>query len=102
MNRKTFFCKASAFFTLLFVSTSSLFSQENWQIVPGKITSAWAENIDPKSPLPEYPRPQLVRENWQNLNGIWQYAIRPGKLGAIPASVDGDILVPYPVESALS
>src|SRR5690606_30681256 len=94
--------KATTLLTLLFVSISGLFSQEKWHIVPGKIISPWAEKVDPKNPLPEYPRPQLMRENWQNLNGIWQYAIRPGKLGTIPASIDGDILVPYPVESALS
>ena len=104
MIQNTIFSKTKAFFAIIFFCTStSLFSQENsWQIVPGKITSSWAENINPNKPLPEYPRPQLVRENWQNLNGLWEYAVCPGKLGAIPTQLDGKILVPYPIESALS
>ncbi len=104
MSQGVIFSKTTTFLVILFLSLSvNLFSQEgNWQIVSGKITSSWAEKVDPINPLPEYPRPQLVRENWQNLNGLWQYAIRPGKLGALPTGVDGEILVPYPVESALS
>lgn len=73
-----------------------------WSPVEGKIMSRWVGDIDPANPLPEYPRPQLVRENWQNLNGLWDYAITPGKLTGAPSSYEGQILVPYPVESALS
>jgi len=50
---------------------------------------------------PEYPRPQLVRSDWLNLNGLWDYAIAPSSSSA-PASYEGQILVPFPVESALS
>jgi hypothetical protein len=63
----------------------------------------WAANVDPKMPLPEYPRPQLVRSQWLNLNGIWQY--QPGAANdAAPTgkTLSSEILVPYPVESALS
>lgn len=60
------------------------------------------ESDDLNVPLPEYPRPQLVREKWENLNGKWQYAIRPVSDESIPATWDGDILVPFPVESRLS
>ncbi len=74
----------------------------NWQPVGDKIKSPWVEAIDPTAPLPAYPRPQLVREGWQNLNGLWEYSIQSGKLGEAPAAYDGQILVPYPVESALS
>ena len=52
--------------------------------------------------MPEYPRPQLVRNNWQNLNGLWEYRIESGKPEQLPATYEGRILVPYPIESALS
>lgn len=76
--------------------------QQPWQPVGNKIKSEWVSAIDPNKPLPEYPRPQLVRENWQNLNGLWDYAIISGKLGSAPSDFDGKILVPYAIESALS
>ncbi len=69
--------------------------------VEGRIMTEWAKNVRPDSVLPEYPRPQMVRENWQNLNGLWDYAIT-AKEANPPASFDGKILVPFPVESALS
>ncbi|MDP3179520.1 MAG: glycoside hydrolase family 2 [Spirochaetaceae bacterium] len=56
--------------------------------------------MTPDAPLPEYPRPSLVREEWLNLNGPWEYAIRPE--GEAPAAYDGPIVVPYPLESAAS
>jgi hypothetical protein len=70
-------------------------------MVDGKISTLWAEKVDPANPLPEYPRPQLVRDAWMNLNGLWDYAIT-SKADSTPAKYDGKILVPYAVESALS
>ncbi len=52
-------------------------------------------------PLPEYPRPQMTRPDWVNLNGWWEYAILPKEQNS-PIDFDGKILVPYPVESLLS
>jgi len=72
-----------------------------WQPAGDRIRTEWAEKVDPAHPLPEYPRPELVREAWSNLNGLWEYAIRP--VGAAePAAFDGEILVPFAIESALS
>lgn len=78
-----------------------------WQPVPGKLMTRWAKDVDPANPWPEYPRPLLQRERWMNLNGLWDYAITPKDERINPAAVgkggwDGRILVPYPVESALS
>ncbi len=56
---------------------------------------------DPSCPLPEYPRPQMARPGWINLNGPWEYAIQVVEERA-PETYPGKILVPYPVESALS
>lgn len=89
---------------LLFVlSYSSLHAQEKkWALIKDRIVTSWAEKVDPKAPLPEYPRPQLVRsQNWKNLNGLWSYAITPKNQNE-PASYQGSILVPFAVESALS
>jgi beta-galactosidase/beta-glucuronidase len=87
---------------LLFLSAHFTHAQEPWKIVPGKISSPWAEKVNPANPLPEYPRPQLVRKNWTNLNGIWEYSILPKTEQSIPAATQGTILVPFAVESSLS
>ena len=60
----------------------------------------WGKNLDPQNVLPEYPRPQLVRKNWRNLNGYWDYAIT--KFASEPENYDGKILVPFSPEAPLS
>ena len=79
---------------------ATLTSIAQWKPVEGRIMTKWAEQVSPENALPEYPRPQMVRADWQNLNGLWDYAIVP--YGETPAQYDGKILVPYAVESALS
>jgi hypothetical protein len=65
------------------------------------LLTRWAGDVDPQQVLPEYPRPELIRERWQSLNGYWEYAIRP--TGTLPPETfDGRILVPFPLESVLS
>lgn len=96
MNR--FFLLLASMILLQF----SIHAQSDWKIVEGKIKTPWADKVDPAKPLPEYPRPQMVRENWTNLNGLWQYAILPKDQKDIPANTQGNILVPFAVESALS
>ena len=91
---KTFLLKI----ILLFSSVSS-FAQ--WKPAGDKIKTVWAEKIDPNNVLPEYPRPIMERDKWQNLNGLWDYAILP--MGQQePQTFDGKILVPFAVESSLS
>ncbi|WP_419801311.1 glycoside hydrolase family 2 protein [Mucilaginibacter sp.] len=93
--------KKSPLIFLIFLYFSVNAQQQQWHLLTDKITTPWARKVDPKAPLPEYPRPQLVRGNWQNLNGLWSYAIIPKNQNE-PAKYEGQILVPFAVESALS
>jgi hypothetical protein len=61
----------------------------------------WGSNVTPENVWPEYPRPQLTRPEWSNLNGLWDYAITSDSADQ-PTNFAGQILVPFPVESALS
>ncbi|MCJ7447470.1 MAG: beta-galactosidase [Bacteroidales bacterium] len=72
-----------------------------WKIAGNKFTTTWSANVNPLNPLPEYPRPQMVRTEWKSLNGLWDYAITPAN-GTMPKVFHGKILVPFAVESALS
>lgn len=66
------------------------------------MTTPWTNKVDRNAPWPEYPRPQLQRDTWINLNGPWDYAVRPREAQASPAAYEGKILVPFPIESDLS
>ena len=66
------------------------------------LRTPWGEALDPDNVLPEYPRPQLVRGNWLNLNGHWDYAITSASQTDPPESWDGQILVPFSPEAPLS
>jgi len=72
-----------------------------WQPAENAIMTRWSSEVNPLAPWPEYPRPQMVRNDWKNLNGLWDYAITEKDAGK-PKKWQGRILVPYPVESALS
>lgn len=78
--------------------TLTVFAQ--WQPAGDKIKTKWASEIDVNNVLPEYPRPIMERSEWQNINGLWNYAILP--IGQQPTSYEGQILVPFAVESSLS
>jgi len=88
-------------FTAAFLCACAAASAQEWKPVPGKIMTRWARDVKSSAPWPEYPRPSMVRDRWQNLNGLWDYAIAPSS-GAAPTKFDGTILVPFPVESSLS
>jgi beta-galactosidase/beta-glucuronidase len=75
--------------------------EKTWKPVEGPLLTQWADDVNPGSVLPEYPRPQMVRDEWINLNGLWDYAIVPAENNK-PKKYDGKILVPFCPESALS
>ena len=79
----------------------SLGVSAQWKPAGDRIKTSWAEQINPENVLPEYPRPIMERGEWKNLNGLWQYAI-VDKGARTPQTFDGEILVPFAVESSLS
>ncbi len=72
-----------------------------WRPAKAPLLTRWAREVSPAKVLAEYPRPQMVRQDWLNLNGLWDYAITI-KSAPKPEAFQGKILVPFPVESALS
>jgi len=87
----------------LILSVTAAESAEPWRPAEGPLMTRWAKDVSPENVHPEYPRPQLVRHEWLNLNGLWQWEpAAPG--GGAPSGRDlaGEILVPFPLESALS
>ena len=75
-------------------------SNADWKPAGERIMTEWGENLDPSNVLAEYPRPQMIRDRWLNLNGLWDYAVTP--IDEEPEKMEGKILVPFAVESALS
>ncbi|MGZ3146288.1 PA14 domain-containing protein [Lentzea chajnantorensis] len=68
-----------------------------------RLRTPWGENFDARNPLPEYPRPQLERDRWLNLNGPWEFAgAKAGEQPRFGKKLPEKIIVPYPVESQLS
>jgi hypothetical protein len=68
-----------------------------------ELRTDWADEVGPNNAHPEYPRPQLTRADWQNLNGRWQFAAaEAGEQPPVGKNLGERILVPYPVESQLS
>ena len=84
------------------VLTASNFAlAQEWKPVPAPLPTRWTKEVSPQNALPEYPRPQMARANWQNLNGLWAYGLSDAASTTAP-DMNGQILVPYPYESALS
>ncbi|NQT37270.1 MAG: glycoside hydrolase family 2 [Planctomycetes bacterium] len=76
---------------------------EPWKPAAGPLMTRWAKDVGPENAHPEYPRPQMVRRQWLNLNGLWQYAMaEPNETVPTGKELAGQILVPFPIESALS
>ncbi|HUU11972.1 MAG TPA: glycoside hydrolase family 2 TIM barrel-domain containing protein [Phycisphaerae bacterium] len=78
-------------------------AQAAWEPAKGPLMTRWAKDVSPDKVHPEYPRPQMVREDWLRLNGLWQYAeAKEGEAPPVGKDLDGQILVPFPIQSALS
>lgn len=86
----------SSFLTLFAIGSSA-----QWKPAGDKIKTDWASQINPANVLPEYPRPIMERSDWKNLNGLWNYAVI-NKGEHLPAEFEGQILVPFAIESSLS
>ncbi len=72
-----------------------------WEPVPGQLMTRWGKAVKPENAWLEYPRPQLVRAEWLNLNGLWDYAVAPFEVEMVQEYPD-QILVPFAIEAALS
>ncbi|MDU1892197.1 MAG: glycoside hydrolase family 2 TIM barrel-domain containing protein [Dysgonomonas sp.] len=84
-----------------FLTQPSLFAQK-WEMKQARIMSPWAAKVNPNKVLDEYPRPQMVRSNWLNLNGIWDFTKVSSMSYNASQTYDKKILVPFPMESAIS
>src|SRR6266404_3103144 len=93
--------RACVIFIVCSVLTLLSLRAADWQPAAGPLMTRWAKDVSPTNVHPEYPRPQMVREKWTNLNGLWDYAV-VGQASGRPEKWDGQILVPFPIESALS
>jgi hypothetical protein len=84
--------------------TQGIGAQTPYEKKTAQLMTVWGEALQVADPvLPEYPRPQMVREKWLNLNGIWQFQAAGSATEAIPTgNLAREILVPFPVASALS
>ncbi|WP_214412786.1 AbfB domain-containing protein [Sphaerisporangium fuscum] len=83
--------------------TASGASAVTWQPKTPPLSTPWTALVSPTNALPEYPRPQLVRPDWLNLNGVWEFAGAPNlDSPPIGRTLSEGVLVPYPIESALS
>src|SRR5580698_10120531 len=85
--------------SILLGFTGSVYAAD-WKPAPAPLMTKWGKQVTPENAWKEYPRPQMVRKEWMNLNGLWDYGI--GEKGGKDPKIEGQILVPYPIESALS
>ncbi len=85
------------------VTLTSLATAAGWIPAKAPLSTRWTQEVLPNRTLPEYPRPQMVRAEWMNLNGLWQFEALTADREPTPGKdLAGQILVPFPIESALS
>src|SRR3712207_1342186 len=104
-RRATALLASAAMVGVAFVLTAAAQPSDDngWQLGQPRLTTPWTDQVSPDNALPEYPRPQLTRARWQNLNGVWQFAgASAGEAPPVGVDLAESVLVPYPIESALS
>jgi len=89
-------------FTVIIFLINDTLEAQTWKPAQGILMTQWAKDVTPESVLPDYPRPQLVRDAWQNLNGLWDYVVSEKSAEKIPSDYAGKIMVPFPIEAPLS
>jgi hypothetical protein len=77
-------------------------AEAGWKPCRGLLMTKWSEDVSPDKVWPEYPRPQMTRNRWMNLNGLWDYRVTAKDSLGIPVKFDGQILVPFCIEAPLS
>src|SRR5215212_12154821 len=87
---------------VLFFLAGTVCAQAPWSPKSAPLMTRWASEVTPDNAHREYPRPQMERAEWVNLNGLWDYSITPKDEPVFPKKYAGKILVPFPAESALS
>ena len=103
LRRRAFGALAAAAVAVALAPALPAAADPGWQPGTPPLTTPWTHLVGPNNALPEYPRPQLTRPDWKNLNGVWEFAgATEGEAPPVGESLPERILVPYPVESALS
>ena len=87
--------------SLIVLQYASAGISQTWKPAGNKMMTRWAKQLTPENAWKQYPRPQLERNNWQDLNGLWDYAVQKQNLPG-PKKYEGKILVPFCIESSLS
>lgn len=88
-------------FIILLLTTTCYIHAQKYEPIKERILTEWAEKVTPENVWQEYPRPQMVRKDWQNLNGLWEYAVTSNK-AINPETWEKHILVPFALETPLS
>ena len=92
--------KTSILFSIILCASLSSMASD-WRPADNTMLTPWGEKITPDNAWQEYPRPQMVRESWTNLNGLWKFAVTRNTAGK-PAKWEKGILVPFALETPLS
>ncbi len=88
---------------LLALSPTFMFAQKPWKMKQAALMTKYSKDVDPNNVLPEYPRPQLERGEWLNLNGLWQFQPAASFNEELPeGALESELLVPFAIESAIS